>query len=80
MSKLTKLIQEHTGGAESLENILKEALLLDRKCQNLELALQLASNCNNVYYNSHPERYPAHDSDYWLEQAMRQINEQNKTS
>jgi hypothetical protein len=44
MSKLTKLIQGHTGSAESLNNILKEALLLDRKCQNLELALTIAAN------------------------------------
>jgi hypothetical protein len=71
MSELTKLIQGHTGGSESLNNILKEALLLDRKCQNLELALKMACDCPT------PNDY---DPEYWLDQAVERINNEQNTT
>jgi hypothetical protein len=81
MSKLTKLIQGHTGGNESFNNILKEALLLDRKCQNLELALTIAADTGNYVEDpKHPGfGMPEIDlPEYWLQQAVEQINnEQN---
>jgi hypothetical protein len=69
MSKLRKLIQQYNGGTEALNNILKEALLIDREVLNLQVALRLACGPLSDWGEN-----PQGTMDYYLEQAVEQVN------
>jgi hypothetical protein len=74
MTKLQRLINDYDpekSGPEYFNEIIMEALLLDRKCLNLERAWTLY---DNHYGRNCPDIRPP--SDYWLDLAREEIEKE----
>lgn len=69
MTKLRKLIQQYNGGTEALNNILKEALLIDRERLNLQVALRLTIE------DEYPSGMVSQAMEDQLNKAVSYINE-----
>jgi hypothetical protein len=76
MTKLVELIQGYDPerhGLEYLDAVFREAMLLDRKCLNLERALEKVCKYIDILEITHTSQ---EEPDYWLDLAREEIKKE----